>query len=175
VKYRCDAAGCALFSKRALPPPACTDTRRCVWVLVTEESPQATNSEEPEPLTLTIEEEVHSIVATTVLGRNGLVAQELFRTDLSISREHCRLEREGSDWYLTALSHSSPTLLDGKQLAPLERRMLPPGESIVTLGAGLIVRVRFPTRAPHESTTPAADAPEAEGELARLLRTGADP
>ena len=173
-KFRCFAAGCGLENDRRLPPPGCLDNRRCDFRQVAGTAASAAQKPavlstpaQPEapPLAAIIGTSSYPLRGTTVLGRNGTLAPEQFRSDLGVSRAHCRIELVDFVWTLTALSLSSPTTLNGRLLPVHEPVEVPLGTSTLTLGESFIITLH------HEACERPAAVP-AGGELDRLLRGG---
>jgi pSer/pThr/pTyr-binding forkhead associated (FHA) protein len=107
------------------------------------------------------------VKAPATLGRNGDLEPEIFRTDIGVSRQHCRLERRDGKWLVLALS-AAATLLDGRLVPQGDAVTLAPGAHRLVLGdtfeLGLSLVSAMATHVEVE--------PDAGGELDRLLRGG---
>jgi transcriptional regulator with GAF, ATPase, and Fis domain len=74
-----------------------------------------------------------------------------------VSRQHCRIERDDSDWYVVDLESANGTLLNGERVA---RALLSSGDELVLSGTRLLVQIE---------SAPATQAPPGtSGGLATL-------
>ncbi|MBM3975392.1 MAG: GAF domain-containing protein [Planctomycetes bacterium] len=74
-----------------------------------------------------------------------------------VSRQHCRIERDGLDWYVVDLESANGTLLNGERVA---RALLSSGDELVLSGTRLLVQIE---------SAPATQAPPGtSGGLATL-------
>lgn len=116
ARFKCIAAGCSVVSDRRRAPATCLDRNRCQFEECEATKAEAVVTASPPALTLVIATREFPVHSSTVLGRNGDLALEIFRADLSASRRHCELTLRDGAWTLNALSETSPTLLDGARL-----------------------------------------------------------
>lgn len=74
----------------------------------------------------------------SIIGRNGMASAKL-RADVSVSREHARIDLRDGAWWLENVSKSeSPLSLDSLVILPQRGTIISPGEHEVAIGtAGL--------------------------------------
>ena len=75
----------------------------------------------------------------SVLGRNGDVATQIFRSHRQISRRHCELVLDEEVWSLTHLSENSPSRLNGEDVAYRQSRPLLAGMNELVLGEAVVL------------------------------------
>lgn len=148
ARFKCIASGCNVISDRRRAPATCLDRNRCQFEEVETVDlpavPVEPGREQRLPnLTLRMLGQDYVIHAPTVLGRNGDVAVDAFRADVAVSRKHCSLEPTGKEWTLTALSTSSPTILDGTPLPPDQRVLLRGPQHQLSLGTDFRVDIHL--------------------------------
>ncbi len=135
--YRCTVPGCGITAtKRLRRPPQCPRDC-CNLVPVGSESEQKVLPEDAADkdqiechvgpdgdlaearLGITIDQWRDEIFERRILGRNGDIATDRFREDLSTAREHAELYREGGRWWVRNLCKSgSPCVLNGREMGP---------------------------------------------------------
>jgi pSer/pThr/pTyr-binding forkhead associated (FHA) protein len=93
-----------------------------------------------------------------LLGRGPQAQVRL--PDAAVSLSHARLLREGADWFITDLGSTNGTRLNGTRLAPMQRRLVRPGDRIEAPGFTIVVG----STEPGVPTTP-----EATVEIARRM------
>ena len=177
-QFRCSACGVA--SPRRRPPATCPNTSRCAFEELDPSEPDmgdATTEVRPEKpaelphapqaAPLPAKPRAPEIVAViggrswtlrerTLLGRNGDIAQETLRQDVSVARRHCEVApTDGGGWILTRISETSPTVINGRNLPAGQSAALESGRILLQLGQDTVIELHVPLAEPSAPSSEA--------------------
>lgn len=96
-------------------------------------------------LTMQLAGRTSEITNDVVLGRNGDLMPEVFRSYREVSRRHCQLSRSANNWWVTHISDSSPTRLNNEELCVHQPRALQEGANELVLGEILTIMLELRT------------------------------
>lgn len=106
------------------------------------------------PILLVFRDQQRTLERPTVLGRNGDLMVEMFRSFPQVARRHCELLPVNRDWWLINLSERSPTRVNGTLLEANARQKLASGRHDVLLGEAMHLALTIQEHAALQENVP---------------------